>query len=63
MSVISTIQCCLGRENDRENSKVGRERFELSTFRLSAERSNHAEPTAQLHYSVHHHAIKSYIYK
>jgi hypothetical protein len=27
----------------RENPRVGRERFELSTFRLSAERSSQAE--------------------
>ena len=27
---------------------VGRERFELSTFRLSAERSNHAELPARI---------------
>ena len=31
----------------QENSEVGRERFELSTFRLSAERSSHAELPAR----------------
>ena len=30
------------------NEKVGRERFELSTFRLSAERSSQAELPAQV---------------
>ena len=49
---INTSINTLGEREKLENcpfsrNVVGRERFELSTFRLSAERSNQAEPPAQ----------------